>query len=159
MMNFVTQLIAPLIASIAAYCTSYLAAEELQQYQKQIETASRLLYVATFIAPILFIENLITPIFIAVSYGVIAFSQKNERQMFFMLAPLSLFIAAQNSTAFLITVCLFAVATFMTTTTLLTKYVKKKELKWDNEVLYDLFATFKVFTVLTVVLYSVHLVF
>jgi hypothetical protein len=154
-MNLLIQLTTLILAIITSYIISKLAAEELKQYNKVITKVAKISYIATFIVPIIFVENIITPIFVAASYGVIAFPKKNETQMFYMLVPLTLFLATQNTIAFLLTLCCFFTATLFTTTIVLTPFVKKEELCWNNKILKVCIRQYRTYLAITVILYII----
>jgi hypothetical protein len=153
--NLIIQVTTLTIAIIASYIISKLAAEELQQYNNTITKITKVLYVITLIIPIVFIEKIMTATFIAISYGVIAFPKKNETQLFYMLSPITLFLATQNSTAQLLTLCCFFAATMFTTTIILTNYVKKDQLIWKRKILNDFYINYRTFVSITILLYGI----
>jgi len=157
--NLLSQLSALVLGVIAAAIVALLAEEEVEEYTPLFQTAAKIVYVITLVAPVLFLEKIVTVLFIAISYGVIAFPQKNERQTFYLLAPLSLVLATQNTDAFLVTLSCFFVATLLSTILFLTTWVKKKKLTWKREIINKVIKQYSMFVLISCMVYVIIWVF
>ncbi|PIN77022.1 hypothetical protein COV16_07475 [Candidatus Woesearchaeota archaeon CG10_big_fil_rev_8_21_14_0_10_34_8] len=152
--NLLVQILTLIAAIIASCIVSKLAEEELLQYTPLLKKTVKVMFVLTLISPVLFVEKILTIVFVALSYGVISFPQKNEIQTFYFLSPLTLFLATQNTNAFIITLSMFFIVTLLTTTLLLTKFVKKRII-WKKELFYSIARRYYTFVLISVLLYCI----
>ncbi len=152
------QVVVLLLGCICAWIVCIFSSEELAQYGRFIEKAAEISYIATLIMPLFFFETILIPIIIIMSYWLFAFFQKDKTQTFFVLAPLSIFLVTPNQGAFLTTLCTFFIAVMLTTTIVFKSYVKKKKLLWNMEMAKKLVQIYKVYLIITVLLYAIMFV-
>lgn len=135
---FLFQLSFLTIGVFAGLLTSWLASEELQEYKKITGRLMMISFILTLLSPLFFVEKWIPVVFIAVSWGVIAFPQKNEEQIFFMLSPLTLFLATQNKDAFFVSSVCFFIAVGLTTMKACSSFVKENMLQLRKELFMEI---------------------
>lgn len=152
--NLLIQTAVLVLGILAGIIVSWLAQEELVLYKEKILLIAKILFVLTLLAPIFFVEKWIFVAFIALSYGVIAFPQKNEVQGFYLIAPLTLFLSSQSKEGFFVTGGLFFIATLLATVLFLTDFVKKKQIAWKKEVWLLLGRKFAGFVLVSGLLYG-----
>ena len=136
--NILLQLGFLVFGILAGFLTSWLASEELQKYKKIHERLMMISFVLTFISPLFFVEKWIPVVFIALSWGVIAFPQKNLEQAFFILSPLTLFLATQNTDAFFVTSLCFFIAVGVTTVKACSLHVRENVLYLRKELFMEI---------------------
>ena len=136
--NIFLQFSALVLGVLVGLLTSWLASEELQKYKKITGCLIMVSFVLTLLSPLFFVEKWIPVVFIALSWGVIAFPQKNEEQLFFMFSPLTLFLATQNQDAFFVTSVCFFIAVGLTTVKVCSSHVKENTLHFQKELFRDI---------------------
>ncbi len=113
--NFLIQCSALIIGISIGSIIHWLAEEELETYKKMLEKGSIVLFLITFLSPLFFVDKLIFIIFIALSWGVVAFPQRNEKQVFYFLSPVTLFLSTQSNDGFFLTAVFFMITTVVLT--------------------------------------------
>lgn len=131
--NFLLQCSVLVLGVLAGLLTSWLASEELQKYKKITVSLILVSFVLTLLSPLFFVEKWVPVVFIALSWGVIAFPQKNQEQVFFMLVPLTLFLATENKDAFFVSSVFFFIAVGLTTVKACSSHVKENMLSLRKE--------------------------
>ncbi len=151
--NFAIQLFSLFFGIIAGLLVGWLAVEEIPKYQKQLGFVSLFLFAVTFAAPLLFVEKWIPLVVVGVTYAILAVIQK-DKERFFLLSPLVLFLTTENKTGFfLISVLVFA-ATGVMTLRILALFVKDKKIGFGKELMKTLFDAYAQFIVVSLILYS-----
>ena len=125
--HFLIQIVVLVLGILAGIIVSWLAQEELVLYKDKVALTAKIVFVLTLLSPLFFVERWFVAAFIVLSYGVIAFPQKNEFQIFYLIAPLVLFLSTQDKEGFFVAGGLFLIATLLTTVLFFTDYVKHFE--------------------------------
>ncbi|MBI5072903.1 hypothetical protein HZA99_03725 [Candidatus Woesearchaeota archaeon] len=152
--NFAIQLATLLFGISAGLVVGWFSAEELSLYQKQLGFLSLFLFAATFALPLLLIEKWIPFAVTGGSYAILALLQK-QREWFFFIAPLVLFLATENKTAFFLCTVLVFAATGVMTLRILASFVKEKRLVFNKELFKTIFSAYWQFVVVTMIAYGV----
>lgn len=152
--NLLIQIAVLVLGILAGIVVSWLAQEELVLSKEKIFLFAKIVFVLTLLAPLFFVERWLIVAFVALSYGVIAFPQKNEVQIFYLIAPLTLFLSTQNKEGFFVTGGLFLIATVLTTLLFFSDFVKKKQIVWKKEMWMLLGKKYSGFLLLNGLVYS-----
>lgn len=126
--NLLAQLAALFLGIVAGLVVSWFAGEELLTYKNKYHFTAKIFFIATLVVPILFVEKWLPVVFIAISYGVVAFLQKNEIQIFYLVSPMTLFLATQNKEGFFLTASIYLIATMLTTLFFVGEHIKERRL-------------------------------
>ena len=135
----------------------WLSTEEIPRYQKQLGGFSLFLFSATFAVPLLFIEKWIPLAVVGIMYALLAILQK-EKELFFLLAPLVLFLTSEEKTVFFLCAVLVFAATGVMTLRILASFVKDKKLVFSKELAKTICAAYVPFVVVSLIVYGVVLV-
>lgn len=154
--NLAIQLASLFFGIIAGLVIGWLSAEEIPRYQKQLGFLSLFLFSATFAIPLLFIEKWIPLAVVGGTYALFAILQK-EKERFFLLAPLVLFLTAEEKTVFFLSAVLVFAATSVMTLRILASFVKEKRLVFNKELAKTICTAYVQFVVVTVIIYAVVL--
>lgn len=152
--NLAIQLSVLLLGIIGGIILHWLAAEEIPLYTQKLRFIQKALFIATFITALFFSSNVLLIAFLAVSYGVMAFPQKNEFQIFSFIAPLVLFLSTQTKEGFFLTSTLFFLSCVVSSTLItdtidasLGKKIKENIFQWSGFIVVTLLVYGIVFVV------------
>lgn len=150
--NFSTQLCSIFLGIVAGSFVGWTAAEELPLYQKQLRFIAQFLFFATFVIPLFFLEQMLPLLFIGITYATLTLLQ-NDREWYFFVAPLGVFLSSQNNHAFFVANVLVFLATGIMTILIITSFVKKKELLWKKEIFVSYLQNFGMFVLFSLVIH------